>query len=151
MAAAPSNVDFSRSVKAYITVDDQLASVRKSAKDCREQMKDLGKHITHHMTSNQLQIVQIPTSNCELELKEKVDRSNTDPPAVCRVREVLGGLQGQVLTKEHEVLILEAVAPPKSVRGKKVEGGEDTSDEGPGYTIKRRKLRAKKEIDDSNP
>lgn len=136
--------ELSRAIKSYIVADEKLATLRTTAKETRTHIKVLSDEISQAMLSADLNIVRVPSSNCEIELKEK-DTKKREPAAVKRIREALEPLRGKVINSDVESVLLAAVAPAK--------GDDDDEEEnaGPQYVIKRRKLRkAKAEKEDGD-
>jgi hypothetical protein len=133
--------ELSRAIKSYIVADEKLATLRTSSKEVRGQIKVLTDEISQAMLAADLNIVRVPNSNCEIELKAK-EAKKKEAAAVKRVREVIEPLRGKVLTPDIETSILAAAAPPPKDNG---DDGDDEENGGaPRYMLKRRKLRSAK-------
>lgn len=134
--------ELSRAIKSYIVADQKLSTLRVSTKEVRGQINVLSDEIASGMLAADLNIVRVPTANCEIELKPK-ETKKKESAAVKRVRETLETLRGKVISPDIETKILEATAPPS-----KDDDEEENDDEKkPQYLIKKRKIRKGKNED----
>ena len=140
MSAAAPNADLSKAIKSYILADEKLSTLRSTAKETRDSIKLLSNEICQAMLASELNIVRVPSANCELELKQK-DTQKKEPAPVKRIREALEPLRGKTIDAAVESALLAAAAPNSKE--------DDDDDENPKYTLKRRKIRGKK-ADDEN-